>query len=173
MHLFHMKKTTFLLALISCFQANLYAQKNLSISGGNTVSSMVCANKQVYAWGAGNPTPTPVAFPGGLTIAQVNSGSGGHFVALDCMGAVWSWGNNSRGQLGNGTCCVTTNTPAKVLASASIPSSNRNAAGELINVNFVYCGNNNSYAVLNDGKLVSWGGNDAGSGAPYDNATGQ
>jgi gliding motility-associated-like protein len=168
-----MKKTLLSGLLVLTFLRPALSQKNQSISGGNTVSSMVCANKQVYFWGAGQPTPTAAVFPGGLTISQVSSGSGGHYVATDCNGAVWSWGNNTKGQLGNGTCCATTTAPAKILASAAIPASNRNAAGELINVNFVYSGNNNSYAVLNDGKLVSWGGNDAGSGAAYDNNSGQ
>ncbi len=151
-----------------------FAQKNQMISGGNTVSSMVCANKQVYTWGAGGTsTPTAVVFPNNLAISQVSSGSGGHYVALDCNNAVWAWGNNTKGQLGNGTCCASTTTPAKVLANAAIPASNRNAAGELINVNFVYSGNNNSYAVLNDGKLVSWGGNSGGAGIASNDNTGQ
>ncbi|HSY62721.1 MAG TPA: hypothetical protein VK796_12640, partial [Cytophaga sp.] len=38
------------LCLISSFFAN--AQKDLVISGGNTVSSFVCANKTAFVWGS-------------------------------------------------------------------------------------------------------------------------
>lgn len=102
-----------------------YAQKDLLISGGNTVSSLVCSNSIVYTTG-GNKTQNgtgvlgvgssaekedtwkKVDFPAdasghaSINISQVNSGSGASFVALDCYGQVWGWGVNDYGQTGNG-----------------------------------------------------------------------
>ena len=105
--------------IVSLFLSDLYAQRDLVISVGNNVSSFVCNNRKVYTWGNNKTTagtgilgsggtadfyntPQPVTFPGGVDISQVNSGSGSHFVALDCNGEVWAWGNNSKGQVGNG-----------------------------------------------------------------------
>src|SRR5690606_3484634 len=121
-------------------------------------------------------SPQAVTFPGGIDISQVNSGSGSHFVALDCNGEVWAWGNNSKGQVGNGNACgegCFVATPTKVLAAAEIPNTHKNAAGELINVSVVYAGNNSSFAILDNGRLVSWGGNNSGFASPYDDCFGQ
>jgi gliding motility-associated-like protein len=149
------------------------AQKDLTISGGNTVSSLVCGNRKVYTFGVGaaNP-PVPVVFPGGVDIQQVNSGSGGTFTAVDCNGNVFAWGNNKFGQVGNGTTGAAP-TPTLVKASAGIAATNRDASGNLINTSVVYGGNNTSYAILNDGKLAAWGHNSStGSGGSYDNNDG-
>ena len=153
-----LKKSVSLFVLF-ILAVNSYAQRDLGISGGNNVSSMVCANKQIYVWGQGNSTPTPVAFPGNLNISQVNSGSGGHYVALACDKTVWSWGGNDKGQLGNGICCANVATPTKVKASPTLPAAFRNASNELINADVIYAGNENSFAIMKDGSLLSWGGN--------------
>lgn len=157
----------------------LNAQKELVISGGNTVSSLVCANRKVYVWGSnangqlglpgtGNitlPTAMPNGTFGGKDIQQVNSGSGAHFVALDCDGSVWAWGGNADGQIGNGTTGGVVTTPVQVTADPEILATNRSATGKLINASVVYSGTSNSFAILKDGRLVSWGKNDNTGGA--------
>ncbi|MFO7868277.1 MAG: hypothetical protein R6U95_03140, partial [Bacteroidales bacterium] len=183
------------LAVISAF-----SQKDLVISGGNSVSSFVCNNRKVYAWG-NNKTdmgtgllgtggtndyysePEPVIFPinpdtgNEYDIKQVNSGSGSHFVALDCYNEVWAWGNNSMGQVGNDDDCgegCFVDEPTKVLALPEIDAYYTNNNDELINADVVYAGNNTSYAILDNGDLVSWGANGKGfDNQGYDDAYGQ
>ena len=113
-----MKRLVLFLACTLTLAASSFAQKELTISGGNTVSAMVCENSVLYVWGINTKgqlglghknavnKPTEVEFfskDKGLYIQQVNCGSGAHFVALDCDGKVWCWGNNSLGQCGTGT----------------------------------------------------------------------
>src|SRR5690554_233358 len=99
----------FITAVISVISA--FPQRDLVISGGNSVSSFVCNNRKVYTWGnnktnAGTgllgtggaadyySSPQAVTFPINpdtgteYDIKQVNSGSGAHFVALDCYNEV-------------------------------------------------------------------------------------
>jgi gliding motility-associated-like protein len=168
-----LKKALFIFITVLGFN-QAFAQADQVISGGNTVSSFVCGNKKAYTWGAGSGTPTQINFPGGVDIRQINSGSGSTFVALDCNGDIWAWGNNKFGQVGNGSTGATVASPVRVKADPSIPGSNRNGSGELTNVAVVYGGNNNSYAILNDGKLVGWGHNSTtNSGGAWDDNTGQ
>jgi gliding motility-associated-like protein len=172
-----------LLAIIFFFIAvNLYAQKDLVISGGNTVSSFVCANRTAYVWGsnaagqlglhdvAGNPITTdPVIVPTAITkfngltnapdVKQINSGSGSHFVALTCSGDVWAWGVNGSGQIGNNSSGGIVAIPTRVIANPAVAAANRGAGNVLTNAAVVYSGTVNTFAILNDGRLVSWGGN--------------
>ena len=187
-----MKRGLFFVVVFQLFLTEMVlAQKDLVISGGNSVSSFVCANRRVYVWGnnlvdgnrgalgTGNTTddflntPTAVTIPGNLDIKQVNSGSGSHFVALDCNGGVWSWGNNSFGQVGNGAvggCDVFVAAPTKVLAGVLAGTAYDDGTGHLANADVVYAGNNNSFAILGpgvfEGRLVSWGGNSNGCSPP-------
>ncbi len=168
-----LKKALFIFIAVLGFN-QAFAQADQVISGGNTVSSFVCGNKKAYTWGAGSGTPTQINFPGGVDIRQINSGSGSTFVALDCNGDIWAWGNNKFGQVGNGSTGANVASPVRVKADPSIAASNRNGSGELTNVAVVYGGNNNSYAILTDGKLVGWGHNStSGSGGAWDDNTGQ
>jgi len=177
-----------LLFLLSGFE--LFAQKDLVISGGNSVSSFVCANQKVYVWG-NNKTTTGTGLLGfggtgetyntpqlvdvpGVDFNQVNSGSGAHFVALGCNGDVWAWGNNSKGQIGNNSSTGEGGfvaTPTRVLAGV-LAGTAWDDGGYLTNVDVVYAGNNNSFAILDDGRMVAWGSNAAGVNM-YTNAYGQ
>lgn len=175
-----LKRRSAFFILFSSLGLNLgYAQRDLIISGGNTVSSFVCNNNQAYVWGNINGTPVTspqlvtVGSPA-VTVQQINSGSGATFVALDCNDNVWAWGNNKFGQAGIGSTSAWVTTPTRVKAAATIAASNRDASGNLTNVSVVYGGNNNSYAILKDGSLVAWGHNSSsGSGGSWDNNNGQ
>ncbi len=189
------KRVIFALSLAVLTIPEVVAQKDLVISGGNSVSSYVCANRRAYVWGNNQSgtnygllgtgdmassfidTPTLVNLPGGIDVQQINSGSGSHFVVLDCNTSVWSWGNNSFGQTGTGAASgcngVPVTTPTQVLAGVMAGTAWDDGTGHLTGVDVVYAGNNNSFAILNDGRLVSWGGNSNGCAPPYDNANGQ
>jgi uncharacterized protein YjdB/alpha-tubulin suppressor-like RCC1 family protein len=175
-----MKATKFFILIL--FFEFIFINLNAQISGGNTVSSFVCSNRKVYVWGNNTTTsgtgllgtggtavlystPQPVTFTGGVDISQVSSGSGSHFLALDCTGNAWAWGNNSFGQVGNGTALGQAgfvSSPTRVLALAEVDASYKDASNQLINVFKVYAGNNSSFAILNNGDLVSWGQNGKG-----------
>ncbi|MCL2328517.1 MAG: hypothetical protein FWC39_08405, partial [Bacteroidetes bacterium] len=180
------------MSAVLLFSTGLFAQANLLISGGNAVSSYLCSNSFVTVWGkndagqlglgtSGAPVTTPTVMPmtkfattdkpGGQLIQQVNSGSGQHFVALTCKDAagkteVWAWGSNDRGQIGNGVKGGVVAAPVRVRASTGIDAAYRENVGGvnyLINAKVVYAGNSNTFAILNNGDLVSWGGNGAGA----------
>ena len=118
--------------------------QDLTISGGNNVSAMICANGNVFTWGmnywevnsqkAGNGnlgngstddyvlTPTQVILPeSAKPIKQVDAGSGSHFVAMGCNGTVWCWGNNANGQAGNPAAGGVVTTAVQVKAG-QVPS---------------------------------------------------
>lgn len=174
MSVFRSKLAWLLMAIMSW--NTIVAQKDLVISGGNTVSSYVCSNRKAYVWGANDKgqlglgrvsayesTPQAVTVGGAspVDIQQISSGSGAHFVAIDCNNNPWAWGMNDNGQVGNGavTPAGAVGIPTRVLADASIASAYRNAAGQLINVDVVYAGTSNTFAILDNGELVSWGAN--------------
>ncbi|MCR4800046.1 MAG: hypothetical protein K5860_06025, partial [Bacteroidales bacterium] len=46
-----MKRLTLLLCTLG-LTVSLFAQKELTISGGNSVSAMVCQNSVLYVWGS-------------------------------------------------------------------------------------------------------------------------
>ncbi len=48
-----------------------------------------------------------------LTNVKTVAGGGGHSLALTSSGAIWAWGLNSYGQLGNGTT-TSSSTPVQV-----------------------------------------------------------
>jgi alpha-tubulin suppressor-like RCC1 family protein len=115
---------------------------------------------RVWSWGSngkgqlGNGTtsalpgsnPTPVPVPGLTSIIQISAGAS-YSLALRSDGTVWAWGDNSSGQLGDGT------TAGKDRAQ-QVPG--------LFGVTKVIAGNATSYAILAGGTLVAWGDNSVG-----------
>jgi len=175
---------TFCLLITFCSNA----QKNLVISGGNTVSSFVCENKTAYVWGSNTAgqlgvgsgaaylaVPTAVTTYNGVAsppdVKQVNSGSGSHFVLLACTGDVWAWGVNGSGQIGTGTAGGVVTLPTRCLANTAVAATFRNASNQIINAAVVYSGTSNTFAILNDGTLLSWGLNSGTAAGQLGNGT--
>jgi alpha-tubulin suppressor-like RCC1 family protein len=73
----------------------------------------------------------------------------GHSLALDSTQRVWAWGNNAVGQLGDGTR-TSRNKPVQVQSP------------QLMNPLAVVAGQGFSFALLADGTVWAWGGNDNG-----------
>jgi len=153
--------------------------QNLSFSGGNSHSIILCQNGTVYTMGGNsngqlgtNSFPTnsnvpiqvlkgsqPTSFNDGTylgSIRQVDAGSGATSVALSCTGTVYSWGWNDEGQVGDATF-VNKTTPVQVITGLQNHSS-----GFLQNVTMVSGGNKNGYVILSSGELMAWGRNDEG-----------
>lgn len=130
-----------------------------AISAGYEHTVALVADGTVWAWGKnddgqlGNGTvsprysgvATPVQVVGLSGIAQVAAG-GTHTLARTSDGAVWAWGDNSGGNLGNGT---TTSSTVPVAVPALGP------------VAFIAAGSY-SLAIKADGSAWAWGANGYG-----------
>jgi alpha-tubulin suppressor-like RCC1 family protein len=89
-----------------------------------------------------------------VTVAQrpqVSAGSD-HTLALKSEGSVWAWGDNSAGQLGDGSV-TSSNQPVQVMAAPGTP---------LAGVVAVAAGRNWSLALKSDGSVLAWGRNQSG-----------
>ncbi|MGH7217887.1 MAG: IPT/TIG domain-containing protein [Candidatus Microsaccharimonas sp.] len=140
----------------------------IAISAGNSFTTAIADDGQVYAWGAnssgqlgdnavsGVRSAVPVAVNtagvlNGKTITAISSG-GAHTLALADDGKVYTWGLNGNGQLGDGTF-TQRNAPVAT-----------NATGVLLGKTVVSlgAGTNHSLAVTGDGHAYSWGYNGSG-----------
>ncbi len=141
-----------------------------AVSAGSSHSLVVTSTGAVYAWGLntngqlgdGSTTqrtsPVLVGLPAGVTATAVSAGAGFHSLALTSTGAVYTWGANGNGQLGDGTTTqrispVLVNLPAGVTATA------------------VSAGNSHSLALTSTGAVYAWGLN--GNGQLGDGTTTQ
>lgn len=94
-------------------------------------------------------TPTAVTITGTPTITAIAAGSD-FTLALDSSGNVWAWGDNSYGQLGNGSTSTNNPTPGQVT----------NLSG--IKVIAIAAGWAHALAVDNSGAVWAWGLNYSG-----------
>lgn len=129
-----------------------------AIDAGGRHTVGVAKDGSVYAWGKndvgqlGNGTlvdavlPAKVTLPTGVRIQRVAAGVD-FSLALATDGTVWSWGANSRGQLGIGSVAGAT-TPQKVPG--------------LTGVRLIAAGDHFAVVVLGSNAVWSWGANDAG-----------
>lgn len=79
-----------------------------------------------------------------------------HMLALDKNGSVWAWGDNSRGQLGEGTYedVLEADGTKTSATTRTIP-----VAVDIQDVEKIYAGYNNSAAIKTDGTPWAWGDN--------------
>ena len=121
----------------------------------------------LLAWGAGGgqlgdglaaESRLPVEVRGGLQASALAAGSE-HALALGPGGAVTAWGNNRFGQLGDGST-ATSDLPLPVCAAG--------AGGEcsggpyLQEASAISAGRQQSLALLANGTVLAWGGNEYG-----------
>lgn len=95
--------------------------------------------------------PTPVAMPAGVSVTQIDAGNGTS-VALGSDGMAYTWGNNSLGQLGNGTSGTGTNVsrPTPVTMPRGVSFTHVSADW------------NHVVALGSDGRAYAWGSNTSG-----------
>lgn len=135
-------------------------------AGGNSHSLAILADGTVRAWGtdgngqlgdgsattAGGTTLVTVATDAAGTTPLTNiiavGGGANHSIALRSDGTVWTWGDDSSGQLGDGT-----GDSSRTFA-AQVPG--------LSGVIAIDAGANHSLVLLADGSVRSWGENNLG-----------
>ena len=129
-------------------------------SQGATVSLLLLGTCTLQANQAGNSqyaaaTPVQQSFTVGIAAADAMMGKpaiaagGNHTIAIkgDSLKSVWTWGDNERGQLGDGTT---------LMRSTPVQVPNLSADG-------VGAGASHSVALKsNDGSIMAWGNNDFG-----------
>lgn len=144
-----------------------------SISAGETQSCAVTTAGGVYCWGSnangrlGDGTtvdrnvPVVIQMPGGVAIDSVsvgnNSATGGnynnHICARSISGGAYCWGNNSSGQLGDGTTTSRTSPVAVQYGSAS------NAIPADVTIREITTGSWFTCAIASNDQAYCWGYN--------------
>jgi alpha-tubulin suppressor-like RCC1 family protein len=89
--------------------------------------------------------PVKVSLPTGVTITQVRTGCT-DTVALTSAGQVYAWGQNNKGQLGDGTTATRT-TPVRVQLPAGVKAT------------AVRAGCRDNLALTSKGRVYAWGNN--------------
>lgn len=144
------------------------------IEAGSSTTCGLTTSDAAYCWGLGgfgqlgnNSTTTEVSAPvavsttGGLpdTYASLTSGTlSDFFCGLTSSGEAWCWGQNSNGQLGNGTT-TDAQTPVQVNPVASRTysaiSTGWDFACAVTNLGEAYCWGNNANGRLGDNTITS------------------
>ena len=143
-----------------------------AVAAGDFHTLALKADGTLWAWGdnasgqLGDGTTTMKSVP-----VQINTGIGGHWVAiaaggshsmaLQSDGTLWSWGDNSYGQLGDPALGAGSNPPfistPKQIVNFVPPTTGYNSNWVAIAAGF-----NHSLALQADGTLWTWGGNFSG-----------
>ena len=141
-------------------------------AGRNHTAALDTAGR-IWTWGdnsdgqlgrgtVGGDDSTPgLAATGDTRFTQINAGDD-HTIALDTAGHVWTWGNDTYGQLGRGAAGSATGTPAiRPMPEGTPPG---------LAYTQIQAGGNHSLAIANNGTLYAWG--DDTYGQLGDNKTG-
>jgi alpha-tubulin suppressor-like RCC1 family protein len=131
--------------------------RTAQLAVGTEHALFLASDGTVWSWGSnqygqlGNPSApatssTPLQVPTLANAVAVASGEH-HALALLKGGAVWAWGRNNSGQLGDGTL-INRGSPTQVVG--------------LTNIVAVEGGLTHSLALRSDGTLWAWGDNTAG-----------
>jgi alpha-tubulin suppressor-like RCC1 family protein len=124
-------------------------------SGGQSCG--VTTTHAAYCWGSngngllgnggvGGSSSSPVLVSGGISFAQVSSGTSSN-CGVDTSGNAWCWGDGVAGELGNG---------------ASVPSNVPVAVSGGYKFAYVSAGGSNNCGITTGGAVFCWGSNSSG-----------
>jgi alpha-tubulin suppressor-like RCC1 family protein len=134
----------------------------IALGGGNNFSMAIeSGTGKVYAWGQnadgelGNGTTTASSTPvvvqkcsgGALTNIVMIQGGDQSAYALDASGKVWTWGDNSNHNLGNGTA----NSSCAIAVTTS-------SGAQLKGIKMIAAGDTHGMALDSTGQVWTWGG---------------
>ena len=130
----------------------------VQLATGLRSSAALLADGSLWTWGQDNVgqlgygtngglITTPTRVPGLSNVIQVALSDEGSGYAVESDGSVWAWGDNSNGQLGNGST-TSTSTPVRVPL--------------LTGIREVAAGGYYALARTSDGNVWSWGLNSHG-----------
>ncbi len=134
--------------------------KVTAVAAGGGHNLAVTSTGAVFAWGlndegqlgnggtGSSDVPVNVSLPEGTKVTEVAAGSL-HSLALTSTGAVWAWGYNANGELGNAST-VNSDVPVKV----KVPAGTR--------VTAIAAGGYFSLALTSTGAVLAWGYNTDG-----------
>lgn len=136
----------------------------VAIAAGGAHSLVLDKDGRVWAWGDNSVgqlgldssiknSATPVQVSGLPTNVTFISAGGLHSLARTSDGQVWTWGDNTWGQLGDGSTGGSRFSPRLVLTSQT---------DTLTNIREVAGGFSYSLAVNNDNEIRAWGRDDSG-----------
>jgi alpha-tubulin suppressor-like RCC1 family protein len=146
----------------------------VAVSAGAVHSMALLGDGTLMVWGygeegeLGNGSPgssdVPEAVPGLSGVTSISAG-GGYSLALLENGTVMAWGTNASGELGNGDSigpeeCLSFSCSYKPVAVTGLSNVTAVSAGDdQIEFNR---GGNHSLALLGNGTVMAWGGNEHG-----------
>jgi alpha-tubulin suppressor-like RCC1 family protein len=131
-----------------------------TVRAGLNTSVALATNGTVFAWGDNSSgqlgdgttmprlTPVRTRLPAGVKVTALREGRD-FTVALTAKGKVLAWGNNSGGELGDGTT-----------ANRSLPVRAKLPKG--VTVTAISAGADHVLALTQSGRVLSWGGNALG-----------
>ena len=150
-------------------------EKVARVAAGDEFSMALLENGSVYTWGNNTygqlginsyqkrTSPARLlGYNGGgymSSVAGIAAG-GSHGMVIRSDGAVFSWGLNSSGQLGNGDT-TNWNVPTKVLGTTQDAGSST-GEGYLTNISLLTAGTSHTVALTREGHVLSWGNNSVG-----------
>jgi len=130
------------------------------VSAGNSITGAIKTDGSLWVWGVaqggrlgnnvGSTTtfPTPVTtFAGGNNWKQVSCARGTNMIAVKTDGSLWTWGDNSNGQLGTNDA-TSRSTPVTTFAGGN--------NWKQVSIGYGMA------AIKTDGTLWTWGENDNG-----------
>ncbi|MFO7869231.1 MAG: hypothetical protein R6U95_08045 [Bacteroidales bacterium] len=155
-----------------CISAHSLAQGNI-FSGGYYYSAYICEDNNLYTWGSNYyqqmcrdqttcSYSKPCVADNIENIILIDAGYGTHSLALTSHKRVISWGQNTYGELGAGLFC---NSGTPQLCERVTPDTvvgGETGTTYVTQVKKITCGQYQSYALLESGKVVAWGNNTYG-----------